>query len=167
MSTGESTLPVAATRYPGVGARAIAPVIDSVVGFMIIGLPLLVLFGKKSTTNNTGGTTTTYSSSDPKVLLFWLALAIAYYVVFESTIGATPGKLLLGLRVRDERGSTPTAAAALNRNLFRLIDAFPYVVPYLVGAIAIWADDSAPRESAIRRRRRIGDRFAKTIVTYR
>jgi len=163
----DSALPAPATRYPAVGPRAIATLIDSVVGFIVVGVPVLVLFGQKSTTNVSGGTSTSYSTSDPKVLLLWCALAVAYYVLFETTIGATPGKLVLGLRVRDASGSKCTPRAALIRNLFRVVDGFPYVVPYLVGAIAIWEDVSAPGEGSIPRRRRIGDRVAKTIVTYR
>lgn len=159
MSTAEPIVPAAATRYPGVGPRAIATLIDSVLGFIVIGVPLLVLFGKKSTFNGTGGTTTSYSTSDPKVLGLWLLLAIAYYVLFEAALGATPGKLVLGLRVRDTSGQKCTATAALIRNALRLVDAVPYVIPYLAGAIAIWNDGS--------RRRRIGDRVAGTIVTYR
>jgi uncharacterized RDD family membrane protein YckC len=158
----DSTLPAPATRYPAVGPRAIAVLIDSVVGFVAIGIPLLLLFGKKSTTNVTGGTTTSYSTSDPKVLALWGAFAIAYYVLFETALGGTPGKLVLGLRVRDATGTKCTARASLIRNVFRLVDGVPYVVPYLVGAIAIWGD--GPVEGP---RRRIGDRVANTIVTYR
>jgi uncharacterized RDD family membrane protein YckC len=167
MSLADSTLPGPATRYPGVGPRAIATLIDSVLGFIAIGVPILVAFGEKSTTNTTGGTSTSYSTSDSRVLALWLVLALAYYVVFEMTIGATPGKLVLGLRVRDAAGGKCTARAALIRNLFRLVDGFPYVVPYLVGAVAIWGDDSAQSEPSVSRRRRVGDRVAKTIVTYR
>ncbi len=167
MPTVDVTLPAPATRFPGVAPRAIATVIDGVVGFVAIGVPLLYLFGKKSTTSGAGGTSTTYSSSDPKVLASWVTLGIAYYVVFESTIGATPGKLLLGLRVRDTSGAKPTVRAALARNLLRVVAAFPYVVPYLLGAIAIWDDGSAPGEPSVCRRRRVGDRLARTIVTYR
>jgi uncharacterized RDD family membrane protein YckC len=159
MSLAESALPAPATRYPAVGPRALATVIDSVLGFIAIGVPLLILFGKKSTTNVTGGTTTSYSTSDPKVFVIWVVLATVYYVLFETSIGATPGKLVLGLRVRDvTTGTKCTARAAVIRSLFRVVDGFPYFVPYLVGAIAIWQDDS---------HRRIGDRVANTIVTYR
>lgn len=159
MSLAESALPAPATRYPGVAPRALATLIDGVLGFIAIGIPLLILFGKKSTTNVTGGTTTSYSTTDPKVFVIWGVLALAYYVLFETAIGATPGKLVLGLRVRDATtGTKCTARAAAIRNLLRVVDGFPYVVPYLVGAIAIWQSDS---------HRRIGDRMANTIVTYR
>jgi uncharacterized RDD family membrane protein YckC len=163
-----SVVPAPATRYPAVGPRAVATVVDSVVGFIAIGVPLLIAFGKKSTTNSTGGTTTSYSTSDPKVLGLLLVLAIAYYVIFEAVVGATPGKLLLGLRVRDATGKRCTPKAALVRNVLRVVDAFPYFVPYLAGAIAMWTDEPSPDGShRADPPRRIGDRLAGTIVTYR
>jgi uncharacterized RDD family membrane protein YckC len=167
MSVADSTLPAPATRYPGVGPRAIATLIDSVLGFIVIGVPLLVAFGQKTITYTDAGTSTSYSTSNSWVFAVWLVLAIAYYVLFESTIGATPGKFVLGLRVRDEAGNKCTAKAALLRNVLRVVDAFPYVIPYLLGAIMIWEDDSSPAMADVRRRRRIGDRVAKAIVTYR
>ena len=158
----------AATRYPGVSPRAIAVLIDGAVGFVVIGIPILWILGKKTTVNGTGGTTTTHSTNDPKVLALWAALAIVYYVVFEAWLAATPGKLLLGLRVRSADGTRIGLRAALIRNLLRVIDGFPYVVPYLVGAIAAWSDGSLDGEDEARRRhRRIGDRIGGTIVTYR
>jgi uncharacterized RDD family membrane protein YckC len=166
MSADSVVVPEAATRYPGVGPRAVATVIDSVIGFLAIGVPLLIVLGKKSTINSTGGTSTTYSTSDPKVLGLWFALAVAYYVIFEALIGATPGKLLLGLRVLNASGEKCTLKAALIRNVLRVVDAFPYLLPYLIGAIAVWTDGSSPDET-LPRRRRVGDRVAGTIVTYR
>lgn len=158
----------AATRYPGVGPRAIAVLIDSVVGFVVIGVPILWIFGKKTTVNGTGGTTTMHSTSDPKVLMLWVALAIVYHVVFEAWLAATPGKLLLGLRVRSADGTKIDVQAALIRNLLRVVDGFPYVVPYLVGAVAAWSDGSwEGGDDARSRHRRIGDRLGGTIVTYR
>jgi uncharacterized RDD family membrane protein YckC len=56
-------------------------------------------------------------------------------------------------------GAKPTWRAATLRNVLRFVDALPYVVPYLVGAVAVWND----REQS----RRLGDRVARTVVTYR
>jgi uncharacterized RDD family membrane protein YckC len=158
----------AATRYPGVGPRAVAVLIDSIVGFLVIGLPILWIFGTTSTTTEVNGaTTTTHATSDPKVLALWGALAIAYYVVFEAWLAATPGKLLLGLRVRSEDGTRINLRAAILRNLLRVVDGIPYFLPYLVGAIAAWSDGSLEGEESKSRHRRIGDRVGGTIVTYR
>jgi uncharacterized RDD family membrane protein YckC len=161
---------LAATRYPGVGPRAVATVIDGIVGFVLIGVPLLFLFGTTTTFVTATGTTTTHSTHDPKVLALWAVLAIVYYVLFEAWLGATPGKLILGLRVRNEDGSRLHPRAALIRNVLRIVDAFPYLIPYLVGAVAVWADDSQAlvgEHASSGRRRRVGDRVARTIVTYR
>ena len=70
-----------------------------------------------------------------------------------------PGKLLLGLRVRSLDGARLTLLDATIRNALRGVDGFPYFIPYLVGAITIWSDESD--------RQRLGDRAAKTVVTYR
>jgi uncharacterized RDD family membrane protein YckC len=168
MDVGAPLAVPAATRYPGVGPRAIAVLIDSVVGFVVIGVPVLWIFGKKTTEHINGGTTTTHSTSDPKVLALWVALAIVYYVVFEVWLAATPGKLVLGLRVRSADGTRIDLKAALIRNVLRVVDGFPYVVPYLVGAVSVWSDGSLEGEDEARsRHRRIGDRIGGTIVTYR
>ena len=148
------------TPRPGVGPRAAAWFVDAIVGFVVIGVPLLLAFGKRSRTSSPSGShTTKYSLSDPKVFLLWVALALVYYVLFERLAGATPGKLVLGLRVRMADGARPTWRAATFRNVLRLVDALPYAIPYLVAAIAVWNDREASR--------RLGDRVAGTTVTYR
>ncbi len=149
-----------ATRYPGVGVRAVATIIDGILGGLLIGVPLVVAFGKHETTQSASGAkVASYSTSSPWVFALWIVLAIAYYVVFESLVGATPGKLILGLRVRGLDGERPSWRAACIRNALRIADAFPYVVPYLVGAVAIWTGAVVPQ--------RLGDRVAKTVVTHR
>ena len=148
------------TPRPGVGPRAAAWFVDAIVGFAVIGIPLLLAFGRRSTTSDPNGShTTKYSLSDPKVFALWVALALVYYVLFERYLGATPGKLMLGLRVRMSDGAKPTWRAAAIRNALRFVDAFPYFVPYLVAAAAVW-NDRGPN-------RRVGDRVADTVVTYR
>lgn len=52
-------------------------------------------------------------------------------------------------------GSRLDPRSAFVRNILRPVDAFPYVFPYLVGAVLVW---SGPL------RQRLGDRVAKTAV---
>jgi hypothetical protein len=73
----------------------------------------------------------------------------------EGKNGASIGKRARGLRVVMEDGEPVTLEAALTRNLMRFLDAFPYVVPYVVGAYAI---SNSPKMQ------RFGDRVAETIV---
>jgi uncharacterized RDD family membrane protein YckC len=88
--------------------------------------------------------------------LFWPGLAaIVYFTLFEGITGATLGKFLLGIRVVNEDGSKVTWSNSIVRNVSRLVDEFPYFIPYLVGAIAVWNSPT---------RQRLGDRWAHTVV---
>ena len=82
-------------------------------------------------------------------------LWLAYMTWMEAKYGASIGKRARGLRVVMEDGEEVNPEAALTRNLMRFLDAFPYVVPYLVGAYAV---SNSPRMQ------RYGDRVAETLV---
>jgi uncharacterized RDD family membrane protein YckC len=82
-------------------------------------------------------------------------ITFVYFVLLEGVAGATIGKFVLGIRVRGADGSRIGVGAAAVRNLARAVDAFPYVIPYLVGAIAVRSSDT---------KQRLGDRWAKTVV---
>jgi len=72
-----------------------------------------------------------------------------------SEVGASLGKVLVGVRVRQANGGRLTVAGAAVRNLLRVVDALPYFIPYLVGSVAV-------ARSA--QRQRLGDRAADTVV---
>jgi uncharacterized RDD family membrane protein YckC/RNA polymerase subunit RPABC4/transcription elongation factor Spt4 len=84
--------------------------------------------------------------------LISLALSILYFAVFEWLYGASPGKLILRLRVVREDGGRPSLWAALVRGGFRFVDGLFFGIP------AASAMGSSPL------RQRIGDRFAHTVV---
>lgn len=84
-----------------------------------------------------------------------LVITLAYFVILEGWLGATIGKVVLGIRVRRPDGARIGFGAAAIRNVARLVDAFPYVIPYLVGGIAVGRSDT---------KQRFGDRWAKTVV---
>jgi uncharacterized RDD family membrane protein YckC len=83
------------------------------------------------------------------------AIWFVYYVAMETWVGGTVGKLLLGIRVVRADGSKPDLATSLKRTALRVVDGFPYVLPYLVGAIAVWSSPT---------KQRLGDRWANTYV---
>ena len=85
----------------------------------------------------------------------WIAVPLTYVVLFEWLASATPGKFMVGIRVRRDTGGRIGFGQSLGRNVARLIDAFPYVIPYLVGGLAC----SGPTT-----RQRLGDRWASTVV---
>jgi uncharacterized RDD family membrane protein YckC len=88
-------------------------------------------------------------------MLMATVLWLAYMTLMESKKGASLGKRARGLQVVMEDGEPVTPEAALIRNLLRFLDALPYVVPYLVGAVV--ASNSPLMQ-------RFGDRVAETIV---
>jgi uncharacterized RDD family membrane protein YckC len=79
----------------------------------------------------------------------------SYFVLFEFLFGATLGKLIFGIRVKNEDGSKIGIGSSLIRNFLRIVDGFPYVIPYLLGMI-VMATNS--------KRQRLGDKAAHTLV---
>jgi uncharacterized RDD family membrane protein YckC len=82
-----------------------------------------------------------------------MLLACAYFAVLEAHDGRSLGKRLLGLRVLQLDGTPCTRLAAVLRNLFRIIDAFPGFY-----AVALVSLAGSPRKQ------RIGDQAAGTSV---
>ncbi len=85
----------------------------------------------------------------------WTLAIIVYHTVLEGIWGVTLGKWLLQITVVAEDLSAIGVRQAFIRNVARVIDALPFVVPYLFGVILA-------RASATKQR--WGDRLAKTIV---
>lgn len=78
--------------------------------------------------------------------VWFLGVPVAYFAALEATLGWTPGKQLLGLRVTDSNGAPAGVRAAVARNLLRPVDA-------LLGFLLIATDEG-----------RLGDRVAGTDV---
>jgi uncharacterized RDD family membrane protein YckC len=133
-------------RYVSVGPRFAAALVDTLIGFVGFGFAVAAV---------TGGITSTPEGvsfileGGPALALF--ALWLGYHVVTEATLGATVGKLVVGLRVRTADGGRIGWGAALVRNLLRVVD----VCGAAVGAILIWNSRS---------RQRLGDRLSGTVV---
>lgn len=131
-------------RYAGVGLRFVAILIDSI----ILGI-VAYLFAAASGQAQAGG----FTLDTGQTFLFSL-IGLAYFVILEK-FGGTLGKMAIGLRVRKDDGSTVGYGDTLIRNILRLVDDFPYIIPYLLGAILIW---TSPKKQ------RLGDRLAKTVI---
>jgi uncharacterized RDD family membrane protein YckC len=131
--------------YIGVGRRFVAWLIDS----LITGLAWVPF----AETESVDGV---YSIRwDGIDFIVPLVITLAYFVILEGWLGATIGKVVLGIRVRRPDGGRIGFGAAAIRNVARLVDSFPYVIPYLVGGIAVGRSDM---------KQRFGDRWAKTVV---
>ncbi len=79
--------------------------------------------------------------------------ARATAVLIERLWGATLGKRIFSIRVEGLDGARPTWGQSASRNVWRLADGFPYLLPYLLGFIVAKADTG---------RGRIGDHRAGT-----
>jgi uncharacterized RDD family membrane protein YckC len=137
-------------KTAGMAARATAAIIDGLFTFIVLGEGVAIAAGQNHNANGNVG-----FSLHGGPALIWLVLAIGYWVVCERLWGMTIGKRLFSIRVEGPGGGRPTWGASVLRNLFRLVDGFPYVLPYLVGFIVAKTDGE---------RRRIGDRIAGTRV---
>jgi uncharacterized RDD family membrane protein YckC len=131
--------------YVSVGRRFVALLID----FIIIGL-VSAPFSDYRYENGT----VSFHSQGTGFLLTQVGW-ILYFVIMEGAFGATVGKFALGIRVVKLDGSKVDWGSAIVRTVLRIIDGFPYIIPYLVGAILVW---SSPM------RQRLGDRAANTVV---
>lgn len=131
--------------YVGVGRRFVAMFVDGVL--------LLIMSGPFADIQSGEGYLRIGWSGRQ---LFWPGLiAIVYYVLLEGTAGATIGKLATGIRVVNQDGTKLGWTSAIIRNVARVVDAFPYGLPYIVGAVSVWASPS---------KQRLGDRWANTVV---
>jgi uncharacterized RDD family membrane protein YckC len=126
----------------GVGRRAVAVLIDSVLLF-ILGYFIAMA---------TGGTTGEGFNLHGGPAFLWLGIGLAYYIVMEAMWGATLGKKAMRLKVVKESGEPLDWQASIVRNLMRLIDGFVF---YLIGAIVVWVS---------KKRQRLGDMAAHTLV---
>jgi len=144
--------PDLAPAYAGLGVRGLALAIDALVSMVIV-IPLAAAQGGVQASNGTFG----FQITGLPLVVAAVAWLI-YMTLMEGKFGASLGKRITRLRVVTEGGSPVTLEAALMRNLLRVLDAFPYFLPYLLGAIA--ASRSPMRQ-------RLGDRIAETVVVSR
>ncbi len=141
----------AAFTYKGVWPRFFAALVDG----LLIGIPTYFVMQKvlmrsfEAGTYSPGGMTTAY--------IIPTALFLVYAVLLDAT-GGTLGKRLLGMRIVDKQGNKPGLGRSLVRNLLRVIDAIPFVIPYLLGVLLV-AKTSA--------KQRVGDKAAGTFVVAR
>jgi uncharacterized RDD family membrane protein YckC len=131
----------------GIAVRGVAAAIDLAVCYVM----LYTLAAISGTTIAGGGFSLTGAP-----FIAGVGICLAYYIVPEAIFGATLGKLATNLRVVRESDGGPIGwSASVIRNALRVIDGF---VLYLVGLIAMCFS---------KKRQRIGDRVAGTVVVRR
>jgi uncharacterized RDD family membrane protein YckC len=134
-------------NYQVVGRRILAGLIDFI--------PLIIMFFVLAATigqlgeDERGNFQVRLYNED---FLVFVVFALAYYIGFEAITAATPGKMMMGLRVIKVNGEACGLREVLIRNLLRIVDGFFF---YVVAVVAI---------AITQKRQRIGDLAAGTLV---
>lgn len=163
------------------GRRIFAAVVD---GLVVLGLGLMLYFGAVAVLFDQAAfppdTTTAgeacevlrqtsesciilgddvYVSENWRITIppFLLTAGLPILVLLQGLTGATPGKVLAGIRVVGPQGRPPGVGRALGRTLLLVIDGFPWVVP-LLGWYLV---------RTTTHHRRLGDIVARTYVVRR
>jgi uncharacterized membrane protein SpoIIM required for sporulation/uncharacterized RDD family membrane protein YckC len=136
----------------GIGSRLAAALLDTLLLWLgLIALSLLyswVVSGRNNTTFQG------WASAILVLLLF--VLLWGYFTLFEALNGGrTPGKQALGIRVVMDTGRPLTPAAAVVRNLVRLLDCYFPLLPFVPALVTMFIERS---------NKRLGDLAAGTIV---
>ena len=134
----------------GIGSRLAAALLD----LLIMSLALLILaMVFDAVVGQTGNTVRGWLAALMLLLVFFLVWG--YFTLFEALNGGrTPGKQALGIRVVMDTGRPITPAAAVVRNLVRILDTY-FVPPLLPALLTIFLHQSNKRP---------GDIAAGTIV---
>ncbi len=138
--------------YQGVAIRFVAFLIDAIIlGFISL---IVIALTASYNVNTTAGELNIPGLGAGLILV--LAIILLYYTLLLGYLGQTVGKMAVKIKgVNEADGSPITYGAAFIRSILLLIDAIPYIIPYLLGAILIWTSD---------RKQRLGDRVAHTVV---
>ena len=145
-----------AEHYAGLGSRFLAVIVDTfcMSGLFVVVLFVATAFGALDLSRYQGMNPLEMSAPAWSYVALYLLL-FAYYAGFELARGATPGKMLLGMRVTALDGSRASPAAILVRNLVRVPEAIFYYLPSAVACLSTT------------RRQRLGDLAAHTVVVRR
>jgi len=148
----------AESPYQGVAIRFVAILIDTIIIAIISGVLAFPFRTPFISITNVTGTPSITSAPNP---LAWVGGVISllvfflYFILLEGAYGQTVGKMAVKIKVVREDGTKIDYADSTVRNVLRIIDLIPFVVPYLLGAILIWSSD---------RKQRLGDRAGHTVV---
>lgn len=144
----------------GIGSRFLAAIIDQLITYAVTFFAAVLVVGSLVVLANFSRST--FGDMLQQMGGWLLAAGILYVFVmffgyslgFEiAWSGQTPGKRAVGIRVVRQDGGSITAAAALIRNVMRVVDGLPAY--YIIGMVTMLVD---------RRCRRLGDLAAGTIV---
>jgi uncharacterized RDD family membrane protein YckC len=149
-----STVFAAALPYQGVAIRFVAQLVDVVILGVVFWL--LGFTGAGTITIDASTAQVTISPFFGVLILIDIIIAFLYYTLLEGRYGQTVGKMVVKIKVvRKEDNSSISYGEAAIRTILRVIDLIPFIAPYLLAAVLIWASED---------KQRLGDRVAHTVV---
>jgi uncharacterized RDD family membrane protein YckC len=135
--------------YAGIATRAVGLAVDAALAQLIVLAGGAVLALAASLVGNA-----TLETPEKLLAAFgWAFVVGAYFVLFWTTTGQTPGMRLMGLRVLGPEGGH----LSLTRALVRLLGLALAIIPLFAGFLPVLVDD---------RRRALQDLMAGTVVVY-
>lgn len=147
-----------------VGVRLGARVIDSILLFIVNAIISAVLiFGVVFSDMSGGNGFANFGFNIGSFIasIVFLAITFGYYVLLETSRGATVGKMLLNLEVRNRSGAYPTPEQSLRRNAFYALSIIPFLGGLLQLAAVIYIAVTISQDP---NNRGWHDEFADTMV---
>lgn len=119
--------------YAGAGRRLVAALLDSAISYAVIMLLLMVLVGGTVALVPNSGTATS-TSSGIFVLIVYIVLPVVYWIIIPAKMhGQTLGKKVIGIRVVNMSGQTPSMLVFFLRELIgKTVSAIILMIGYLM-----------------------------------
>ncbi len=150
-----SNAPGGEPRYQGVAIRFVQLLIDNII-LAIISFILTIPFLSSEITVNSSTGAVSLGLGYYVRLALGIVLALLYFTFLLGRYGQSVGMKAVKIKVVKEADSAPIGyGAAFVRTILLYIDAIPYFIPFLLGAILIWTSE---------KKQRLGDRVAHTVV---
>jgi uncharacterized RDD family membrane protein YckC len=122
-----------AFHYGGFWIRVVAAFIDAlIVGFASVAIQAILLPGLRSRPSSVGGAAIIAAAG--LAYLAGMAIAATYEAVFVNKLGATPGKMVLGLRVVRPDGGPISLGRAFGRYFAKILSTIILFIGYIMVA---------------------------------
>jgi uncharacterized RDD family membrane protein YckC len=138
-----------ALRYAGIVTRAVALATDAAVTIVVF----MSIVGMAALVTSLVGSLRPAWLAGALLASGWMLVVGAYFVLFWSSAGQTPGMRLLRIRVRGPNGGPP----GMGRSLLRFLALLVSIVPMFAGFVPVLFTE---------RRRGLPDLVAGTVVEY-
>lgn len=143
-------------RLAGPVRRGLANILDLLLCYLIVAIVAGVVFAALLGAKNASASeelSEAGKAASGLLLVLLFAAQWLYFFVWEATLGRSPGKMALGLRVVTTEGRAIGVRAAAVRNLLRAADLLP--TAYVVGFVSMVLSSKFQR---------LGDLAASTMV---